>query len=477
MSLTINSNSMALNAQRNLVRSNNALATVFKRLSSGMRVNSAKDDAAGLSVSTRMEAQIREHNQAIRNVNDGISMAQVAEGGMQEAMNTLQRMRELAVQASNDTYSSSDRANLETELDQLKAQLNSIASDTEFNGQKLLDGSLTGKKIQIGESESISLDISQSVASTYKITVGEADTMVELSFEDNANDDSGKDYHGTEVGSLGYSSGAVGNAVDFSGGYITVDDNDDISFGTGVNYSVSSWINLSAQVPNGSSITAFFKGISGSGADYGIELFNSGNEYIYMNSDSRIIQNHPSNSWMHIVGQRSNDGLEMYIDGELVSFDSSGEAKRFDGTDPLIIGAHDPSLPARNFTGSIDELYIFDRSLSQNEITALSVGSLNRASIATRTEAERTISAVDAFINNVADVRSEIGAFQNRLESIQNNLMNAMENTSQARSRIMDADIAQETANLTTASIIQQAGVAILAQANQQPQIALHLLG
>ena len=116
MSLTINSNTMALNAQRSLMRSNNVLATVFKRLSSGMRINSAKDDAAGLAIGTRMEAQIREHNQGIRNVNDGISLAQVAEGGMQEAMNTLQRMRELAVQASNDTYTSGDRADMELEL-------------------------------------------------------------------------------------------------------------------------------------------------------------------------------------------------------------------------------------------------------------------------------------------------------------------------------------------------------------------------
>ena len=142
---------MALNAQRSLMRSNNVLATVFKRLSSGMRINQAKEDSAGLSISTRMEAQIREHNQAIRNVNDGISLAQVAEGGMQESMNVLQRMRELAVQAANDTYNSGDRADMELELDQLKSQLDSIASDTEFNGQKLLDGSFVDKGLSVGQ--------------------------------------------------------------------------------------------------------------------------------------------------------------------------------------------------------------------------------------------------------------------------------------------------------------------------------------
>ena len=166
MTISINTNISSLSSQRNLLQSNKSLGTVFKRLSTGLRINSAKDDSAGFSVATRMEAQIREHNQAIRNVNDSISLAQVAEGGMQSSMNILQRMRELAVQSANDTYSSSNRQAMELEIDQLKAQLNSISSDTEFNGQKLLDGSFTDKSFQISDNESISFSVADGLSTS-----------------------------------------------------------------------------------------------------------------------------------------------------------------------------------------------------------------------------------------------------------------------------------------------------------------------
>ena len=140
MTLSINTNLSSLTAQQGLLRSSFQLDGVLNRLSSGLRINSAKDDSAGLSISTRMEAQIREKNQAIKNVNDGISLTQVAEQGMQSAIDVLQRMRELSVQASNDTYTSSDRLSMEMEIDQLKKELDSLASNTEFNGKKMLDG-------------------------------------------------------------------------------------------------------------------------------------------------------------------------------------------------------------------------------------------------------------------------------------------------------------------------------------------------
>ena len=142
MALTINTNVMSLNAQRNLGKSQNALANSMQRLSSGLRINSAKDDAAGLAISDRMTAQVRGLNQAARNANDGISLAQTAEGALQESTNLLQRMRELAVQSANDTNSASDRASLNDEVTQLKAELDRIAQTTEFNGKKVIDGTL-----------------------------------------------------------------------------------------------------------------------------------------------------------------------------------------------------------------------------------------------------------------------------------------------------------------------------------------------
>ena len=161
MAITINTNVASLNAQRNLSASQTNLAKSMQRLSSGLRINSAKDDAAGLAISDRMTSQIRGLNQATRNANDGISLAQTAEGAMQESTNILQRMRELAVQSANDTNSASDRASLQSEVDQLKQELTRIAETTTFNGKKLLDGSMISAQFQVGANagETISFGI------------------------------------------------------------------------------------------------------------------------------------------------------------------------------------------------------------------------------------------------------------------------------------------------------------------------------
>ncbi len=161
MALTINTNVASLNAQRNLGKSQNDLSRSMERLSSGLRINSAKDDAAGLAISDRMTSQIRGLNQAARNANDGISLAQTAEGAMQETTNILQRMRELAIQSANDTNSSSDRASLQAEVNQLQQEMTRIASSTSFNGQNVLDGTLNNAQFQVGANanETISFSI------------------------------------------------------------------------------------------------------------------------------------------------------------------------------------------------------------------------------------------------------------------------------------------------------------------------------
>ena len=168
MGLSINTNVMSLNAQRNLGTSQSALAKSMQRLSSGLRINSAKDDAAGLSISDRMTSQIRGLNQAARNSNDGISLAQTAEGALQETTNILQRMRELAVQSANDTNSSSDRTSLQAEVNQLKQEMTRIADTTEFNGKKLLDGSMTTAQFQVGANanQTISFGITSAKAAS-----------------------------------------------------------------------------------------------------------------------------------------------------------------------------------------------------------------------------------------------------------------------------------------------------------------------
>jgi flagellin len=272
MAITINTNVASLNAQRNLGNSQSSLNTSMERLSSGLRINSASDDAAGLGISDRMTSQIRGLNQAVRNANDGISLAQTAEGALQESTNILQRMRELSVQSANDTNSSEDRASLDAEINQLVEELDRIADTTTFNGRGLLNGSTANAVFHVGAyaGESISMTIT--------------------------------------------SAGAAALGVD-------------------------------------------------------------------------------------------------------------------------------------------------------------------AVTVTTQSGANQAISTIDAAIQDIDTIRGDLGAVQNRFESTIANLSNVSENVSAARSRILDADIAEETSNMTTQNILQQAGVSVLAQANQSPQLALSLLG
>ncbi|MGB3210530.1 MAG: flagellin, partial [Desulforhopalus sp.] len=178
MAITINTNVMSLNAQRNLGKSQGSLANSMERLSSGLRINSAKDDAAGLAISDRMTSQIRGLNQAARNANDGISLAQTAEGALQESTNILQRMRELAVQSANDTNSASDRASLNDEVTQLKAELDRIAETTEFNGRKVIDGSLKDATFQVGANAGTNQTISFNIKSALAADLSSDGTVV-----------------------------------------------------------------------------------------------------------------------------------------------------------------------------------------------------------------------------------------------------------------------------------------------------------
>jgi flagellin len=278
MTMTINTNMASLNAQRNLSKTQGAMNQSLQRLSSGLRINSAKDDAAGLAISTRFTAQIRGLNASVRNANDGISLLQTSEGAMQEVTNILQRMREIGVQASNDTYSTNDRTSLNDEVTQLTAEITRISAATQFNGIQLLDGTGGVRSFQIGAN-------------------------------------------------------------------------------------------------------------SGAGA-----------------------------------------------------------------------------------TGSTQSISV---TMANVSATALSVGTVAVTSV---TAANALLSAVDTALDTISSARSTLGAVQNRMQSTISNLMNVSENLSAANGRIMDADFAAETANMTKQQILSQAGVAMLAQAKQLPQQVLELL-
>ena len=395
MALTINTNIAALNAQRNLGKSQQALSTSMERLSSGLRINSAKDDAAGLAISDRMTSQIRGLNQASRNANDGISMSQTAEGALQESTNMLQRIRELAVQSANDTNSASDRASLDAEVIQLKAEIDRIAATTEFNGRKVLDGTMTDATFQVGANAGENQTISFSIDSTRTAVLGE------------------------EAGYTEYVADVFAAYTAASGGFA-------FTAITG-----SSTASISVAITNG--------GIAASV----VTTTSTG-------SISVAVQNLTAAS-----GSTSAD-IAAIINGDAGAaalITATGDATEIDA-----------AIGAMALTGGIAE------------VEAAGTTTVDNLSVATRSQAVVTIASIDGALEDIDTIRGGLGAVQNRFESTIANLNNVSENLSAARSRILDADIAMETSAMTKSNILQQAGVSILAQANQTPQLALQLL-
>jgi flagellin len=370
----INTNLMSLNAQRNLNTSQGAMAVAVQRLSSGLRINSARDDAAGLAISERFATQIRALNQAARNANDAISLSQTAEGALGEITNNLQRIRELAVQASNASNSASDREALQKEVAQLQAEIQRVATQTEFNGTKLLDGSFLGQNFQVGANAGQLINV-----------------------------------------------GAIANAQTNN-------------LGNG---------NFAANVSGGAIVAGTVSGLTINGV--AIEDVN--------------------------ITAVNNTNAQKLADAINKKMDQTGIYAVANGTGVLLqsIFADKDTIVGGTVTNS---------GLSATTVTAASGAAVQveDLDVSTFLGAQRAISIVDKALTTVNSARADLGAIQNRFSSVVSNLSTAAENMSASRSRIMDADYAAETAALTRAQILQQAGVAMLAQANAMPQNVLTLL-
>jgi len=383
MPQTINTNVMSLNAQRNLGKTQNALATSISRLSSGLRINSAKDDAAGLAISERMTSQIRGLNQAVRNSNDGISLSQTAEGALSEIGNNLQRIRELAVQSANATNSSSDRAALDVEAQQLKAEIDRVATTSSFNGKKLIDGSFASQAFQVGSN------------------VGETITVNNIV---NAQSSA----LGTSTQAKVSSIAAVGTFTALTAGDITIED------------SAGSAVNVGAVA------------LTSSATDRAASLRDAINA---VSDQTGVFAVNDTTTTLTLT---SNHDITITLDGTNATAANTGLTTLTD--------------TAATVTG----------------FSSLSVASVGGANTA--------ITSMDAALTAVNSARATLGAVQNRFESTIANLSTASENLSAARGRIQDADFAMETASLTRAQILQQAGTAMVAQANSLPQSVLSLL-
>jgi flagellin len=505
---------MSLNAQRNLGTSQSSLAKSMQRLSSGLRINSAKDDAAGLAISDRMTSQIRGLNQAARNSNDGISLAQTAEGALQETTNILQRMRELAVQSANDTNSASDRSSLQAEVNQLKQEMTRIADTTEFNGKKLLDGTLTSAQFQVGANanQTISFGISSAKAANLgNNSLASSNTTANYSIEaatSAATAQSGNDVLAqtlTIVGKEGSQTASVANADTAAviAGKINA-----VSADTGVTATAKTTATLGGLAANGS-----------------ISFNLQGTNTAAVSISATVLSNDLTNLVTAISEQAGNTGITATLSSDKASIvltQASGYDIKIDDFDhsATVLGTNTSVMTLTGSAGAAVTLYDggtsagvtvatdatdADSSTVGGEITfnsaagfnvtssiagstgslfvsganganVSSLSSIDNVDITTVTGAANAIKAVDGALTQIDNMRGELGAVQNRFESTISNLSNVSENLSAARSRILDADIAQETSAMTKNNILQQAGVAILAQANQAPQLALSLL-
>jgi flagellin len=485
MSQVINTNVPSLNAQRNLSTSGTSLSQALTRLSSGLRINSAKDDAAGLAISDRFTTQIRGLNQAVRNANDGISLSQTAEGALAEITSNLQRVRELAVQSANATNSASDRAALNQEVQQRIAEIDRVSSQTSFNSRKILDGSFGNATFQVGANvgQTISLDLQTSTRTSEiggKATATAADPSAQ--FSDGAVAFVGGSFTTNAISVTDYQAGAAvtfdvdGTAINLNADYTDLNgvataiqtQLDAANAGeyavTAAGGAISITKTAAASDPtaavvvnNGGGTTqAEFTGGTGSAgtaAESGTLTLANGDFTIQVGEGDVT----------SITGTFSSVG-EL---AEAINSQTNGVYATVGDTGELVLTASETlTLDGTNaaLTGEFDAMV--------TEAT----GSLNQVNVLTTDGANDAIQRVDAALQSVSTLRSTFGAVQNRFESTITNLQTTSENLAASRSRILDADFAQETANLTRAQILQQAGVAILAQANQLPQNVLSLL-
>lgn len=394
----INTNTISLNAQRNLSTNAASLSSTIQRLSSGLRINSARDDAAGLAISERFTTQIKGLTQASRNANDGISLAQTAEGALGEIGTNLQRIRELASQSANASNSASDRKALNAEVKQLVEEIDRVAKQSEFNGTKLLDGSFSAQLFQVGANAGQAISISST-------TDARASKLGGAIFDS---------FTGTGASGTATATGTISgiSITDSLGTQVTLDD-------------------IAVEIGD-------------TGADVSKKIVAAINEKI------------------------GETGLYAQMDGANIDFDSLREARDANGDFEAY------SVNLGSLTGGTG--ITFAGGALTPTATAPAAKYAADLDITTVVGSGQALSLVDRALNSVNSGRADLGAVQNRFQSVIQNLSTTTENLTSSRSRIRDADYARETAELTRTQILQQAGTAMLAQANQIPQNVLSLL-
>ncbi|MDO6489377.1 flagellin [Colwellia sp. 6_MG-2023] len=484
MALSVITNSSSINAQRNLSKSSEGLATSMQRLSSGMRINSAKDDAAGMQIANRLTSQVNGLGVAQRNANDGISMAQTAEGAMQESSAILQRMRDLALQSANGSNGADDRAALQKEVGALQQELTRISETTKFGATALLDGTFGTKQFQVGSNANETINVSlgnMAADSIGAYGVAGSGTVLGVAAEATILD--------TQLGDV------TNDTISMNGTEVTVaadigaaDIADAINAkATGVTATAKLDVTISALSSGDDGTISMMKGGNAVDdydlADYGGDI-------------ERLAEDLQADGYDAIVDGTTLTLKAEDVDGIEVA-GSTTTTSTLSLNNNLNTGALLASANANMSVSSSISLSSPDKigisGTTVNEILGKGAGGVALAATGgtgaltsvedidisgtTSVGAQSAIETIDAALAQIDSQRADLGAVQNRFSHTISNLSNVAENVSASRSRIEDTDFASETATMTKNQILQQAGTTILAQSNQLPQAALSLLG
>ncbi|MHA0994944.1 flagellin N-terminal helical domain-containing protein [Enterobacter ludwigii] len=491
MAQVINTNALSLMAQNNLNKSQSSLGTAIQRLSSGMRINSAKDDAAGLAISNRFTSSIRGMTQAARNANDGISLAQTTEGALEEVTENMQRIRELTVQAKNGTNSTSDLESIKKEIGTRLEEISRVAEVTNFNGVKVFDGSREKITIQIGDKDEDTIDISLNkldmetlgldkfMDDFEKIGTGKRSSYTDKAVNKAANDDTGvvvgggTDKWKIDTADITALKGAMpgGAATANPEIYIKDDEAFVLNKDDGKLYKLD--LDKVTWAANG---TGFQK--IGAVTSAAMEEMNEADTDMLLNGPTKL-------SDAKLV--KADDTVQ--VGGNPVKLD----ATKMDAISTELFGTNVETSGMQFFSATgaaTDTFYAINDAGEVKSFKLTAAGAVDPASKADAGYGDAAVikkaagvavsdgllADMDAAITQVADFRADLGAVQNRFSSIIANLNTNIINTTEARSRIQDADFSVEVSAMSRANILQQAGVSVLAQANQVPQNVLSLL-
>nr|WP_174862263.1 flagellin [Comamonas jiangduensis] len=523
MAAIINTNIQSMNAQRNLSKSQSTLSTSMQRLSSGLRINSAKDDAAGLAISERMTTQTRGLTVAARNANDGISLAQAAEGALGSLTANLQRIRELAVQARNATNSAEDRAALNQEVQQLKEEIDRVARDTSFNGTKLLDGSFTNMAFQVGANQGQTIDITNIVNANTEALGKWNSVAVPAKLE-------GATIEGSKAAVIVPKQTVLDITlpVNFQHGAFDIS----INGGTAINVAANPTTATTVDEGREALRLAVQTALNGAGT-----VFNPDKAVVSINADGKLVIESslttntaltisgttpplPATATVQAAKNVASGGMPaaaVTINGQ--TFNLSAQEKASDRVNDLVEQINNATYSGGNSTvkasivngglvltsadGNItvagaaptaveadllaatglkigntfegDANFLKD-SARTFESAQTDVKGFEKLNVLDAEFADNAILAMDAALASVNSARATLGAVQSRFQTTIDNLNITNENLTASKSRIMDADFAAETAALSAAQVLQQAGTAMVAQANQVPQTVLQLL-